>query len=555
MRRKPTAHRVFLAALASLAGCSEATRPPEAPGMDAPATTLAVLSCEASVTARTLRCAPSSPVSTGARANLIFGGQNSYVRLASGEVNYNSFSEIFNATVSVTNLMGQPIGTVDGVTPDADGVRVFFHSGPTATSGSGTVTVANADGMGDFTGTNQPYHSYAGILTTDQTSNSLNWQFGVPVGVNTFSFVVYVVAAVPHEQALQKIDFDPRTLSTGGGQSCALTTAGAAWCWGEKEGAPSDSIPVLVGGGHVFRSISAGRFHVCAVTTGNQAFCWGDNQTGQLGDGGVADTLLPVPVAGGHSFKQVDAGAGHSCGVTTTLEAYCWGDNAAGQLGTGDSVSTNTPVLVSGNRRWASVDAGTDHSCGVSRGGAGYCWGDNSNGELGINPADPATVAPRLVAGNHSWASISAGESFSCGVSSLNVGYCWGLDGSGQIGNGPAAAPNTPDVVNGGYSWRVISAGRETSCGVTTTGVGYCWGFNNTGEIGDGTTTYSDAPVPVTPGNTWRWIDGGDYHTCGITTSGGALCWGYNFSGQLGDNTKINHPGPAPVFGAHTWAQ
>jgi alpha-tubulin suppressor-like RCC1 family protein len=543
-----------------LGACSEPTRVLEPPSAaDAPPGTLATLQCSVSVRVRTLACRPVDAADGGPRTTLLFGGQGVYVRLTSAETSYNAGTETLHATVTVQNLMGQPIGTTDGVTPDQAGIRVFFHSGPTVTDGNGTVTVADADGIAAYTGANQPYYQYPGILRTEETSGSKDWNFNVPPTVNTFSFVVYLAAAVPDEVALQAIDLDRRTLAVGGYHSCAIDLAGAAWCWGANDdgqlgSAATDSVPRLVGGGHTWLSLTAGRFHTCGITTANQAYCWGDNQTGQLGDGGVADVTTPVPVSGGHAWIQLDAGSAHTCGVTTTRDAYCWGDGAAGQLGDGANDTTNVPVAVSGGRKWASVSAGNAHSCGVSRGGAAFCWGADAAGQLGDGAGDSSSPTPVVVAGDRSWQSVSAGDEHTCGVASTTVGYCWGSDSAGQVGNSVAAGSFTPANVSGGNAWKRITAGRETSCGVTAD-TGYCWGYNNTGEIGNGTTNPADVPVEVSGAHAWRWIAHGDYHTCGITTDGVGLCWGYNEFGQLGDNSTENRPNPTLVAGGHTWAQ
>jgi alpha-tubulin suppressor-like RCC1 family protein len=549
------------AALVLLAACADdAVVAP--PPVDAPAP-LTLLSCVANVRDQSVRCEPATPALGSVRGNLILGGQGTYVRLANSGTSYNSTTQIFRTDVTVQNLLGQPIGTTDGTTVDPDGIMVFFAEGPEATVGTGPVDVANEDGNAVFLGAQQPFFRYVERLTTEQTSAAHEWRFSVPTNVTEFTFGVYVSAAVPDESALMDIDLDPRTLAVGGFHSCALTSAGQAYCWGTNDDeqlgrgdpeAGADSVPVPVAGGHSWRVLTAGRFHTCGITTENAAYCWGDNQTGQLGYGGDEDSATPVAVTGGLSWRQLDAGAGHTCGVTNSNEAFCWGDGTAGQLGAADSASSGTPVAVFGGRRWATVDAGLDHSCGVTQGGAAYCWGDDTAGELGRG-IGPSTARPVLVAGNHSWRSISAGDSYACGVTSLDAAMCWGSDSSGQLGNGAAPATDVPDEVEGGMEWMRVSTGSETSCGITTGGAAYCWGFNNTREIGDGTTTPRDVPTAVLGGQLWVSIDGGDYHTCGVNQSGVARCWGYNEFGQLGDNTTDNNPFPVIVAGGHTWAQ
>jgi len=554
----PLRHPLALAPLLVLAACAD--DPAGSAADPAALRPLAMFECLADVRGASVSCRPAGVAPAAGRSDLMVGWQGVYVRVTATGAVYNSGTEEFSADFTVQSLLGQPMGTTDGVTPDAEGIRVFFHAGPTLTGGSGTVEVDNEDGTGTFTAGGQPFFRYSEILTTEEVSAPAEWVFAVEPTVTTFSFTLYVAAAVPHEAALQTIDLDARTLAVGGYHSCALNTTGQAYCWGNNDdgqmgSAASDSVPVAVSGGHTWRSLSAGRYHTCGVTTGDVAYCWGDNQTGQLGNPNESDSNTPVAVSGLLAWTQLSAGAAHTCGVTTSLDAYCWGNGTSGQLGGGDSIpSTPAQVAVFGGRKWAAVSAGTDHSCGVTRGGAAFCWGDNSDGELGNGGGAP-TARPVLVSGDRSWRSVSAGESFACGITSLGVGMCWGLDSAGQIGNGAAPAPDEPEAVTGGFTWDRITAGRETGCGITTADDAYCWGFNNTGEIGDGTTTFSDAPVAVFGGLDWAWIDGGDYHGCGVRTTGEARCWGYNLTGQLGNNSTVNNPFPQVVSGGHSWDQ
>jgi alpha-tubulin suppressor-like RCC1 family protein len=42
-----------------------------------------------------------------------------------------------------------------------------------------------------------------------------------------------------------------------------------------------------------------------------------------------------------------------------------------------------------------------------------------------------------------------------------------------------------------------LKAGELSTCGVTSTGIGYCWGDNEYGQLGDGTTSGSAVPAKV----------------------------------------------------------
>lgn len=105
----------------------------------------------------------------------------------------------FRMDVTVENLTAQALGTADGATPSPDGVRVFFHADPVATSGEGPVAVQNADGEGVFMAPGQKYFRYDGILPAGDTSAAREWRFTLPGTVTSFGFTVYVAAPVRAE--------------------------------------------------------------------------------------------------------------------------------------------------------------------------------------------------------------------------------------------------------------------------------------------------------------------------------------------------------------------
>ncbi len=61
-----------------------------------------------------------------------------------------------------------------------------------------------------------------------------------------------------------------------------------------------------------------------------------------------------------------------------------------------------------------------------------------------------------------------------------------------------AAAPLV--AVSGGLSFATVSAGYKFACGVTTSGAAYCWGSNVFGQLGNGSTTNSLTRVAISGG-------------------------------------------------------
>jgi alpha-tubulin suppressor-like RCC1 family protein len=161
-----------------------------------------------------------------------------------------------------------------------------------------------------------------------------------------------------------------KAIAAGGNEACAVTSAGAAKCWGDSSfgglgnGTQQSfsSTPVDVTGlSSGVMSIDVGDLHACAVTSGGAATCWGLNGNGQLGDGTntgpekcgvdpnklIACSTVPVPVTGLSSgVDAISAGGFHTCAVTSGNVVECWGLNQFGQLGNGTTTSSTTPVPV-----------------------------------------------------------------------------------------------------------------------------------------------------------------------------------------------------------------
>ena len=364
-----------------------------------------------------------------------------------------------------------------------------------------------------------------------------------------------------------------RPLAAGLEHTCALTSGGAAYCWGRNDAGQlgdgsgtTSSTPVAVSGGLTFSAIAAGYWHTCGLTPAGAVYCWGSSDQGQLGNGSTTYSLAPVAVSGGLTFSAIAVGEGasYTCGLTDAGAAYCWGRNFEGELGNGSRTSSSTPVAVSGGLTFSAIAAGGLHTCVLTTVGEAYCWASNSLGHLGIEMGtgpetcpqglspprggfDCSTLPIRVASARH-WSDLAAGFVHTCGWTPGGEGYCWGEDFLGELGDGSTGtASSTPVAVSGALTFSAIAPGHNHTCGLTIGGAPYCWGYNLLGQLGDGSTTSSATPVAVSGGLSFSAVATGENHSCGITSAGAVYCWGYNGSGQLGDGTTTQRLVPTAV--------
>jgi alpha-tubulin suppressor-like RCC1 family protein len=192
-------------------------------------------------------------------------------------------------------------------------------------------------------------------------------------------------------------------------------------------------------------------------------YCWGDNTWGQLGDGTTTDRLSPRAVTSGLKFRQLNVGLRHTCGLTTDGAAYCWGSNIFGELGNGWFSGFNDPhprpIRVRGGLAYRQVNAGYAHTCGVTTNNVAYCWGLNHVGQLGIGTKtgpercfgkEPCSTTPAQVLGGLSFRGVGGmGLQHSCGVITDDRAYCWGSNFDGQLGDGTTTDRLVPTAVSG----------------------------------------------------------------------------------------------------------
>lgn len=248
-----------------------------------------------------------------------------------------------------------------------------------------------------------------------------------------------------------------RALDLGSFHACAVVD-GAAKCWGRNSygqagtGATSTRAPlpaIVTGLDAGISDVTTGGNHSCAITTAGQAFCWGYNTSYQLGDGTNTNHPAPVAVKNIASVSQISAGFQHTCAVAAGA-AKCWGNGGLGRLGNGGNSPSSTPTDVSGlSSGVVKVSAGDYHSCAVTTEGTALCWGDNRSGQLGDGTTTQSPY-PRPVAGfSQGTTRISAGSEHTCGITAREA-KCWGAGSVGQLGNGDTSARLVPSEVTPG---------------------------------------------------------------------------------------------------------
>ena len=247
-----------------------------------------------------------------------------------------------------------------------------------------------------------------------------------------------------------------------GDHACARRASGRLFCWGsDSDGQLGNGDPVgdrpapvpVAGGVTTWTSVSVGSLHTCARRTGGRLFCWGDDTRGQLGSGNPGDRTAPTEVVGALTTWTGPAAAGgsHTCARQTNGSDYCWGSDVFGQLGNGfPAGDSGVPIDPIGPfDTVVQTSAGAFHNCDRTQGGRVYCTGMNTSGQLGsTTPGGPSGVLTQVVGNRTNWASVTAGYTHTCALTTARRAFCWGANAVGQLGNGGMTPTSTPTEVS-----------------------------------------------------------------------------------------------------------
>lgn len=300
------------------------------------------------------------------------------------------------------------------------------------------------------------------------------------------------------------------------------------------------------------------------------AYAWGYNAFGQLGDETTADKSSPVATVGGISdWTHLDASLNNSVALRANGTAWAWGSNGGGQLGDGTTTNRSSPVsVIGGITNWTQISPGAAHTLALRTDGTAWSWGLNSSGQLGDGTTVSKLSPISVVGGFVNWIQVSAGGRHSLALRSDGTAWGWGNNLFGRLGDNSTTNRTSPvSVVGGIVNWIQLSAGGGVntlagfqhghSVGLRADGTAWAWGNNASGQLGDATTTGKSSPVAVVGGIVdWAQVSAGERHNLAIRANGTAWAWGYNGFGQLGDGTITSKTSPISVVGGFTdWIQ
>jgi hypothetical protein len=299
-------------------------------------------------------------------------------------------------------------------------------------------------------------------------------------------------------------------------------------------------------------SIKVTSLGACALTTEGGVKCWGENALGIVPNNSFCEPpcSTPLDVPGlTTGVTAISAAQDYVCGLTTVGGVRCWGGILAvlppgtcSPIPFSCTTAMDIPGMASGV---ASITAGGGHLCALTTSGGVKCLGSNGYGQLGDGQACGQELCSSLVdvQGLQSGvASVVAGGTYTCAVTTTSGLKCWGQDEVGQLGDGApprnsCGCRTTPvDVVGLTSGVSAVSLGAFNTCAITTSGAVKCWGEDSIGELGDGGACWPWCRTPVDVvglASGVQAVSAGEFVSCALTGEAIVECWGVNDFGGL----------------------
>lgn len=210
--------------------------------------------------------------------------------------------------------------------------------------------------------------------------------------------------------------------------------------------------------------LALGDSHSIALSATNRFFVWGSNARGQLGDGTLIDKVVPIditdffPFTSDEKIIKISAGGWHTALLTSLNQLYIWGFNQYRQLANGTKVDSSSPINITNNfelfasEKIIDVSLGGYNSSLITSLGRIFTWGDNEFGNLGGLFETMKQVSIDITNNfkletEETLDSIYLRNNHSAAISSLKRVFTWGVNASGQLGNGSLKIKKDPTEI------------------------------------------------------------------------------------------------------------
>lgn len=223
---------------------------------------------------------------------------------------------------------------------------------------------------------------------------------------------------------------------------------------------------------------------------------------------------------------------------------------ASTNVGAGvEQARANSTQLPSNPNLAGLVSLGYGHACYLVNGGEVKCWGLNTSGQAGNGTLVNVTRGTEAaVSGISTAVALTTSVFQTCALLADATVRCWGSQANGALGNGVSSFTNatSPVAVTGITNAVEVELRNGGGCVLTATQEVRCWGDNAKGAVGDGTTTNRSTPVRVSGLATPIRLSSGmnAVVSCAVTEGptisdddNELWCWGSNQYGQLNDGT------------------
>lgn len=317
----------------------------------------------------------------------------------------------------------------------------------------------------------------------------------------------------------------PVKVASGRSLNCALMSNKRLKCWGNTSWGINSATPQDYTSLSDIEDLVIFGDNFCAIRTGGALSCWGSNSYGQVGNGLTSSVTTPVLVLASGVVK-VGLSESHACALMADGTIKCWGSNYNLKLGLPDgSQNLLVPTTMTSFGIVKDFSVGNKGTCVVRD--------DKTVSCLGLAfPTNLTTVSKLFPAREAHCALLEDG--------SLK---CWGYNDYGLLGDGTTTASHTiAKTVNFGADTVVdVVSANYRFCATLSSGSIKCWGMNSSGELGDGTRTNRYLPTTlsvVTPASVAQ-ISFGPFDSCALMQNESIRCWGDASANMLGSGELL----------------